>query len=57
MKGLCVEKIHDRLTVTVESCKAGLCTLAALIAAKLLASASPSGAFDPHSSIVMVDLM
>jgi hypothetical protein len=58
MKEIYVEKMDERLTVTVaiDSCKAGLRSLAALIAAMLLASASPNGALASHSSMVIVNL-
>lgn len=45
-----------RQTLAVDNCKAGLRSLAALIVAMLLASASPRGALASHSSIVRVDL-
>ena len=41
--------------LTVNGCKSGLRSLAVLIAAMLLVSASPSGALASHSSIVRVD--
>lgn len=56
MKEIYVEEMDERLTVAVDSCKAGLRSLAALITAMLLASASPSGAFASHSSMVIVNL-
>lgn len=45
-----------RLTLVVDNCKAGLRSLATLIVAMLLVSASPRGALASHSSIVSVDL-
>jgi hypothetical protein len=51
-----IEQRYIRLTLAVGSCKTGLRSLAALITAMLLVSASPSGALASHSSIVKVDL-
>ena len=47
--------IRQSQTLTVNSCKAGLRSTAALIATTLLLSASPSGALASHSSMVRVD--